>query len=74
MAYLKVRVHPGAKAEKVAEKLDGSLEIWTRAPAERGLANKRVIEIVRERLGDPAGGVRLVSGHTSPSKIVRVGR
>jgi uncharacterized protein YggU (UPF0235/DUF167 family) len=72
--YVKVRVHPGAKAEKVTEKPDGSLEIWTRAPAERGLANKRVMEVVRERAGNPPGGVRLVSGHTSPSKIVRVGK
>lgn len=72
--YLKVRVYPGAKADKVVEKPDGSLEIWTRAPAERGLANKRVIEIVRVRLGNPAGGVAIVSGHLSPSKILRVGR
>ncbi len=72
--YLKVRVHPGAKREEVVEKPDGSLEIWTRAPAERGLANRRVLEIVRERSGNPPGGVALVSGHTSPSKIVRVGR
>jgi uncharacterized protein len=72
--YLKVRVHPGVKTEKVVEKPDGSLEIWTRAPAERGLANKKVLQIVRERTGNPAGGVALVSGHTSPSKILRVGK
>ena len=72
--YLKVRAHPGAKAEKIVEKPDGSLEIWTRAPAERGLANKRIVEIVRERSGNPAGGVAIVSGHTSPSKILRVGK
>ena len=72
--YLKVRVHPDAKEEKVAEKPDGSLEIWTRAPAERGLANKKVVEIVRAWAGDPAGGAAIVSGHLSPSKILRVGR
>lgn len=72
--YLKVRVHPDAKEEKVAEKPDGSLEIWTRAPAERGLANKKVVEIVRARSGDPKGGVAIVSGHLSPSKILRVGK
>lgn len=72
--YIKVRVHPGAKEEKVIEKPDGALEIWTRAPAERGLANKKVVQVVRERLGSPAGGVAVVSGHTSPSKILRVGK
>jgi uncharacterized protein YggU (UPF0235/DUF167 family) len=72
--YLKVRAHPGAKAEKVVEKPDGSLEVWTRAPAERGLANRRIAEIVRERAGNPPGGVAIVSGHTSPSKIFRVGK
>jgi uncharacterized protein YggU (UPF0235/DUF167 family) len=72
--YLKVRAHPGAKEEKVVERPDGSLEIWTRAPAERGLANRRILEIVRQRAGNPDGGARLVSGHTSPAKIVRVGK
>lgn len=72
--YVKVRAHPGAKEERVEEKPDGSLEIWTRAPAERGLANKRIAELVRARAGNPAGGVAIVSGHLSPSKIFRVGR
>ncbi len=72
--YLKVRVHPGAREEKVVEKKDGSFEIWTRAPAERGLANRKVVQVVRERLGNPAGGVAIVSGHTSPSKILRAGK
>jgi uncharacterized protein YggU (UPF0235/DUF167 family) len=72
--YVKVRAHPGAKRERVVEKPDGSLEVWTREPAERGLANRRILQIVRERAGSPPGGAAIVSGHTSPSKIVRVGR
>ena len=41
-------------------------------PAERGLANERVIEMVREYLKVYNKDVRIVSGHHSPGKIIKI--
>lgn len=68
--YLKLKVIPDSKQEKVEQLKDDEYRIWVKAPAEHGLANDRVLEIVREM--HPNKRVRLVSGHTSPSKIVSV--
>jgi uncharacterized protein YggU (UPF0235/DUF167 family) len=68
--YLKVKVIPDSKIEKV-EKLSGdSWRIWVRLPAENNLANGRVLELIREAF--PKTSVRIISGHHSPSKIVSI--
>lgn len=73
--YLKVRVLVAQREDKVrAGKKAGELAVSVRAKAERGLANRRVLALLNEHLGHPEGGIRLVSGHTSPSKVFRVGR
>jgi len=69
--YIKVRVVTDSKKE-ILEKIDHeTYKIFTRAPAERGLANSRVIEMLAEVY--PNQKLRIVSGHTSPSKIVSIG-
>lgn len=67
--YISVRVVAGARAEKVEALPKGRLKVWVKAPAERNLANKRVRELVAAHLQMPLAKVRLLSGHTSPSKI-----
>jgi uncharacterized protein YggU (UPF0235/DUF167 family) len=68
--YLKIRVTPESKEEKVEVIGLDEIRIWTKMPAERNLANNRVIEILKERY--PAFSIRIVSGHHSPSKIVSI--
>lgn len=68
--YLKLKVIPDAKQEKVEQLKDDEYRIWVKAPAENNHANTRVLEIIRGM--HPDKKVRLVSGHTSPSKIVSV--
>jgi uncharacterized protein (TIGR00251 family) len=68
--YLKLKVIPDSKQEKVEQLKDDEYRVWVKAPAENNHANTRVLEIVREM--HPNKKVRLVSGHTSPSKIVSV--
>jgi uncharacterized protein (TIGR00251 family) len=68
--YLKLKVIPDSKQEKVEQLKDDEYRIWVKAPAENNHANTRVLEIVREM--HPNKKVRLVSGHISPSKIVSV--
>ncbi len=70
--YISVRVVAGAKQEKVEVLPKGRLKISVKAPAKQNLANKRVRELVAEHLQMPLVQVRLLSGHTSPSKIFSV--
>ena len=70
--FLKLRVHPGAKRDAVSRKALDQFELWVRAPAERGLANKAALQLMGTALGIPAGRIRLVKGAQSPSKIIEV--
>lgn len=62
----------GAKKERVEELPKGRLKISVKEPAKQNLANRRVRELVATHLRLPVAKVRLLSGHTSPSKIFSV--
>lgn len=68
--YLKLKVVPDSREEKIEQLKEDEYRIWVKAPAENNHANTRVLEIIRDI--HPGKRVRLVSGHTSPSKIVSV--
>ena len=70
--YIKVHVVAGAKREVFLKKAGDLYEIAVREPAERNMANRRVLELVARDLQVPVGRVRIVSGHHSPSKIFSV--
>jgi uncharacterized protein YggU (UPF0235/DUF167 family) len=67
--YISARVATEAKKEKVEALAKGRLKVSVKEPAERGLANKRVRQLVAEHLQVPLAKVRLLSGHQSPSKV-----
>lgn len=69
---IKLRVHPDAKKDAVERRAADHYEVWTRQPAERGLANAAVLAQMGKALGVPAGRIRLVKGGQSPSKIIEV--
>jgi uncharacterized protein YggU (UPF0235/DUF167 family) len=71
--YISVRVVAGAKREEIVELPKGRLKISVKQPAKQNLANKRVRELVALHLKLPLSKVKLLSGHTSPSKIFSVG-
>lgn len=68
--YIKVRVTAGVSAEKIIKESDDHFDVSVREPAERNMANKRILEIFRKMY--PQKSVRLVSGHHSPSKILAI--
>ena len=68
--YLKIKVIPDSKKEKVEKLKDDEYRIWVKVPAENNLANIRVIELCREMF--PGTSIRIVSGHHSPSKILSI--
>jgi uncharacterized protein YggU (UPF0235/DUF167 family) len=68
--YLKIKVIPDAKQEKVEKLSDDSWRVWVKVPAENNAANTRVLELVRSEF--PSTSIRIVSGHHSPSKIISI--
>lgn len=70
--YVSVRVLAGAKEERLKEQANGRLSVAVKEPAERNLANRRVLALVAAHFGVPLNKVHLVSGHHSPSKILDV--
>ena len=69
--YIKITVIPNAKKE-IVKREDDTFTISVKEPAKQNLANKRVREIIASEYNIPIGGVRLISGHRSPHKIIDV--
>lgn len=70
--YIKVHVTTGVKKELIIKRNSDTYDILVREPAERNLANRRILEIVANELGVAYDSVRIVSGHHSPSKILSI--
>ncbi|MDX6769433.1 MAG: DUF167 family protein [Elusimicrobiota bacterium] len=70
-ALIRLKVHPGSRAERLERRGPDAYELWVKAPAERGLANAAALALLARELGCPPKSLFLVKGATSPSKIVR---
>ncbi len=70
--FIKVKATPKAKREKVERLGDFSFAISVKEPSERNMANTRIRELLAIELDVPIGKVRMISGHTSPSKMFEV--
>ena len=71
---IRVKVNAGAQSESVRELGDGTFQVRTRAPATKGKANKRVLELLAEYFDRTPDDLEIVAGHTSPVKHIDVGR
>lgn len=67
---IKLKVRASSKKDLVLKKAQDSYEVFVRAPAERGLANKAALGLLARALNHPAGRLRIVKGAHSPGKIV----
>ena len=70
--YIKVRVTAGAKKETVTQVSKSSYKLTVKEPAERNLANARVLELMALTLQVPKAKVKIINGHQSPSKMLSV--
>ncbi|HEY4511628.1 MAG TPA: DUF167 domain-containing protein [Candidatus Paceibacterota bacterium] len=71
--YIKIKVTPKAKEESFEKVSDDTFVVKVKEPAERNLANERVIALVREHFHVPLGkATRIISGHHSPHKIISI--
>ncbi len=70
---LEVRVQPGARRSGVKGNWNGSLRLAVAAPPEDGRANAAAAALVAELFGLRSSSVALVRGHSSRSKVFRLG-
>ena len=61
-----------ARTELAGELADGTLKIKIAAPPERGKANEELRRFLSAHYRVPEEAVTIVSGHTSPLKLVRI--
>ena len=67
-----VQAKPGAEEERV-EKIDESnFRIWVKEPPVQGKANAAIIKALAGYFGVSQSQVRIISGHTSRSKIIAI--
>lgn len=69
--FIRLKVHPGSRAQRLERRGPQAYELWVKAPAERGLANAAALALLANELGCPVKSLFLVKGASSPSKIVR---
>jgi uncharacterized protein (TIGR00251 family) len=69
---LKVKVVPGAARTEVVGRLGDALKVRVAAPPEGGRANREVTALIAARLGLPAAAVTVLSGRSSPAKVLGV--
>ena len=68
--YIKIKVIPEAREEKVEQIKDDEYRIWVTVKAENNRANTRVLEIIRKLFFFLC--IRIISSHHSPSKIISI--
>lgn len=65
-------VVPGSSRDEVVGWRRRALKIKVTAPPEKGRASEAMIEILADRLGVGTDDIKIVSGHSSPSKVVAI--
>jgi uncharacterized protein (TIGR00251 family) len=63
-----------AKTEITGELADGTLKIRVAATPERGKANAELCSFLAREIGVSPAQIEVISGHTSPLKLIRVSR
>ncbi len=69
---IRVRTKVNQKKEGVSVLRDGRLRVAVRADRSEGKANLRVRELIALHFGVSLGNVHIISGHTQPTKQVKV--
>ena len=73
-ASLKIKVVPGSSRDEIVGWLGDALKIKVTALPEKGKANEAVVELLAKRLGISTDNMKVISGHSSPTKVVVVSK
>ena len=69
---MEIKVQPKAKRNAVEVSDAGGVTVRVTAAPDNGKANDAVISILAKKLRLPKGGVEIIRGHRSRTKLVRV--
>ncbi len=72
MPDLIVKVVPGASKDELTGRFGQGVKVRVSAPAEKGRANRSVIDVLAHWLGIPCSAIELISGPRNPRKIFRI--
>ncbi len=67
--FVKIKVYTEEKREWLHKKSGDSFDMHIKEPAEQGLANKKVIELLRKHFKG-YNKIKIIKGHHSPNKII----
>jgi uncharacterized protein (TIGR00251 family) len=67
---IEIRVAPSAGKQQCILDKSGRLKCYLKSPAERGLANQELIELLARALKVPQKTIRIVAGATARTKLV----
>jgi len=70
--FLKVKVFPDSKDNKIVEKRKDSLHIYTRELAQLNRANDAVIKMLSDYLRVSPQKIKMIKGHRTPNKIFEI--
>ena len=72
---LRVKVVPkSSRNEILGPMADGTLKVRIAAPPDKGKANAELCAFLARHYGVPKSAVTILSGQTSPRKLVRIAR
>jgi len=67
-----VKVVPGSTRTRILGPLGDALKVAVSAPPEKGKANQAVVRLLAEVLGTARRAITVVSGQTSPKKVILI--
>lgn len=71
--YIRVKVNPGSSRSAITGSLeDGTIKISLKSNPEKGKANQELIKLLSEHYQVNTNKIRLISGHTSQIKLIRI--
>lgn len=70
--FIKIRVFPNSLKEELKQKSTDSFEIKIKEKPERGLANKRLIQILANYFQLPESKISLIKGFKQRNKIFKI--
>jgi len=69
---VRVKVVPSSKRVKVNVAQNGMMLVKVDAPPQKGLANKRLVEILADYFKIPKSSVKIIHGFKSKMKLVEI--
>ena len=70
--FLKIKLHPKSKKQKIEKIGENKYEVWVKAKAEQNHANNEMLDLLAEELKIERNKIRFYSGHHRPSKMVEI--